>query len=282
MADFRIRSMTRTEVDWAVSLAKAEGWNPGLYDADSFYAADPQGFLIGLLDDQPIGCISAVSYAGQFGFLGFYIVLPAYRGQGYGIQLWRAAMQRLAGHNVGLDGVVAQQDNYRKSGFSLAYRNIRFETHAEGPAKPLPPQIRSLKEIGFNEIEAYDRRFFPAPRTAFLQGWLALPESTQLAWIEQGKPQGLGIVRKCGQGSKIGPLYAESPDIAEALYAALRSSVEIGTPVYLDVPEANPDAVALAEKHGMTRVFETARMYTGLFPDLHLPGLYGVTTFELG
>ena len=27
---------------------------------------------------------------------------------------------------VGLDGVVAQQQNYRKSGFALAYANIRY------------------------------------------------------------------------------------------------------------------------------------------------------------
>ena len=40
--------------------------------------------------------------------------------------IWNAAMDSLAGRNVGLDGVVAQQDNYRKSGFRLAYRNVRF------------------------------------------------------------------------------------------------------------------------------------------------------------
>jgi len=44
----------------------------------------------------------------------------------------------------------------------------------------------------------------------------------------------------------------------------------------------NRDAVALAEKHKMKLVFETARMYTGIFPDLPLNRLFGVTTFELG
>jgi hypothetical protein len=33
----------------------------------------------------------------------------------------------LAGCTIGLDGVVAQQGNYLKSGFQLAYRNIRYQ-----------------------------------------------------------------------------------------------------------------------------------------------------------
>ena len=87
-----IRAMTRPEMDMAIDLAAAEGWNPGLHDAAAFRTADPGGFLIGLLDGEPIGCVSAVSYEGRFGFLGLYIVAPRYRGRGYGMQLWKAAM----------------------------------------------------------------------------------------------------------------------------------------------------------------------------------------------
>ena len=55
--------------------------------------------------------ISAVRYPEDFGFIGLYIVVPEQRGRGYGIQLWNAAMQRLAGCNIGLDGVIEQQEN---------------------------------------------------------------------------------------------------------------------------------------------------------------------------
>src|SRR5690606_16283758 len=129
MADgnYSIRCMTRPEVDLCVEWAAAEGWNPGLHDAAPFHAADSEGFLVGMLDGEPIGSISAVRYGGHFGFIGFYIVAPAWRQQGYGLQLWHAAMQHLQGRLIGLDGVVAQQDNYRKSGFALAYNNIRFQ-----------------------------------------------------------------------------------------------------------------------------------------------------------
>src|SRR5262245_52787924 len=115
--EYGIRTMTSGEIDFAIDLAAAEGWNPGLHDAANFHAADPAGFLVGVLDGEPTACISAVSYDGSFGFIGLYIVAPRHRGKGHGLAIWNAAMQRLAGHTVGLDGVVAQQENYRRSGF---------------------------------------------------------------------------------------------------------------------------------------------------------------------
>lgn len=63
---------------------------PGLHDADCYFSADPKGFLVGLLDDEPIATISVIKYDDAFGFLGFYIVKPEYQGQGYGLQLWQA------------------------------------------------------------------------------------------------------------------------------------------------------------------------------------------------
>lgn len=283
MPEFEIRTMTRSEVDLAVEWAALEGWNPGLDDATCFYNTDPQGFLLGLLDGQPIGCISAVFYAARFGFLGFYIVLPAYRGQGYGMRLWRSAMTRLSGHQIGLDGVVAQQDNYRKSGFKLAYRNIRYAASGLGHANPTEhPQLRPVADTDFPLIAAYDRAFFPAARTEFLHCWLQLPDSKTYVWVENGQLQGWGLIRKCRQGYKIGPLFADHALIADALYTELSAEIPEHETIYLDIPESNPAALALTQRHAMYKVFETARMYTGDFPKLSIDRLYGVTSFELG
>src|SRR5215471_9005390 len=122
---FVVRRMKEADLAIALGWAAAEGWNAGLNDAHCFYAADQEGFLVGELDGAPIGCVSAVRYGLGFGFLGLYIVKAEHRGQGFGLRLWRAAMNRLGDRVVGLDGVVAQQENYRKSGFQLAFRNIR-------------------------------------------------------------------------------------------------------------------------------------------------------------
>lgn len=82
-------------------------------------------------------------------------------------------------------------------------------------------------------------------------------------------------------GHKIGPLFADTPDIAGALAEALIAPHTRET-VVLDPPEPNAAAVALAGRLGLSPVFETARMYKGRAPDLDLARIYGITTFELG
>ncbi len=278
---YTIRTMGREEVDIAVDWAAREGWNPGLYDAACYSAADPAGFLVGLLGDQPIATISAIRYGGSFGFLGFYIVKPEYRGQGYGIQIWKAAMQYLAGRNIGLDGVVEQQDNYKKSGFQLAYRNIRYAGIGGGATSP-DSAIMQLSAFPFDLVVAYDRPFFPIERSRFLNTWINQPASYAVGVMRKESLVGYGVIRRCRSGHKIGPLYADSPELAERIFLALKSNAGTSEAVYLDVPEANQAAVALAERHQMTVSFETARMYTGESPNIPLNRLFGVTSFEIG
>ena len=278
-----IRAMRREELDLALDWAAAEGWNPGLSDAPCFFAADPGGFLLAELAGEPVGCVSAVRYGDGFGFLGFYIVRPGHRGRGHGLALWRTAMARLRPGTVGLDGVVAQQANYRRSGFDLLHRNIRF-----GAARPVAPAaaapgvtIRAAADLPFESLAAFDRRFFPAPRDAFLRAWTGAAGHVARVAVGPGGVRGLAVLRPCREGSKIGPLFAKDGAAARALFAALLEAAPPG-PVFLDLPEPNADAVAMASAAGMTPAFETARMYAGPPPSLPVARIYGITSFELG
>ncbi len=251
-----------------------------MYDADAFFAADPGGFLVGELDGAPIGCVSAVRYGHGFGFIGFYIVLPEYRESSYGMLLARAALRRLSGLSTGIDGVFERQDNYRKLGFRFAYRNIRYEWRERPHASGSPPSVVRIKSA--DEIADYDRLCFPAPRRAFLDAWLHMPESVAFAWHEAGAIRGYSVIRRCREGWKIGPLFADTREIAEALLFAVSREAQEGEPIYLDVPEINLDAMRLAADLDMREVFGTARMYKGQVPDISLERIYGVTSFELG
>jgi len=279
--ELRIATMTRDDIGFAIGLAADEGWNPGLHDDESFFAADPGGFLIGRLRGEPIGCISAVRYPGDLGFIGLYIVVPAQRGKGYGIRLWNAAMQRLAGCNIGLDGVIAQQENYRRSGFRLLYSNIRFESGDLPRAAPAG-DIVALRNVATASVHEYDRTAFPAARDAFLQSWLAQADAVGFASVAGDRLRGYGVIRKCRSGWKIGPLFADDAGTAERIYLALAAARDNDEAVYLDVPEVNAAAIALARKLNMREVFGTARMMTGEAPPIALERVFGVTTFELG
>ena len=63
-----------------------------------------------------------------------------------------------------------------------------------------------------------------------------------------------------GSGSRSARSFADDAPTAEALYAGLAAWTG-AQPIFLDVPESNAAAVALAERHGLTPGFETARMY---------------------
>lgn len=288
-----IRPMLPAEVPLAVDWAAGEGWNPGLDDAAPFAAADPAGFLIGTIDGEPAATISLVGADPAFGFLGFYIVAPAFRGRGHGLAIWNAALARRPFTTIGLDGVVDQQPSYRKSGFVLVHRNVRYGGRvdpaalltAEGRAAlPAPggSVILAVDAALAPAVLAYDRPFYPADRTAFLSAWLAPTATRQgLALVRDGAVVGYGVARRCRAGAKIGPLFADDEAGAEALFRALAGLFPEGE-IFLDPPEPHAAATALARRFGLSPVFETARMYRGPAPDLPLARTYGITTFELG
>jgi GNAT superfamily N-acetyltransferase len=280
MSDFRIRLMRPGEISTAVDWAAAEGWNPGLADASCFAVADRRGFLIGEFDGVPAATVSCVNYGANFSFLGFYLVRADLRGRGYGLRMWKQAIAHAGGRVIGLDGVVAQQQNYRKSGFELAYANVRYGGAIVAFDRPQADVIE-LSQVPLAMVEAYDATVFPAPRTAFLRAWINAPGHVGCARMRDGRLAGFGVVRPCRTGYKIGPLAADDRATAEIVLSALVAKVG-GGQIFLDIPGVNRDATALAEDLGLAPVFETARMYTGAILPLQMDRLFGVATFELG
>src|SRR5262245_36538150 len=274
-----IRPLTLAEVETLVGWAAGEGWNPGLHDAAAFHAADPDGFLGAFVDGEMVAGISAVAYGAEFGFIGLYICRPEMRGKGYGKAVWDAGMARLGSRTVGLDGVPVQQANYRSMGFVPVYRAFRFSGRLGGLPEPAPGTactgIQPVTADLLDAIAAFDRAFFPAPRDAFLQRWLA-PPHVALVCTDNGTVHGYGVARACRQGFKIGPLFALDRAAAEALLAALGAAC--AGDIHIDVPDANADFAELLAGAGLVRGFETARMYRGLAPAVVLDGVFGVTT----
>ena len=276
--------MRPDEISIAVDWAAAEGWNPGLADDACFATVDPQGFLVGEIDGETAATVSCVNYSASFAFLGFYIVRADLRGRGYGLRIWNAAIAHAGPRVIGLDGVAAQQQNYRKSGFELAYANIRYGGTVAAPEAPraqVNAQVIALSEIPLADVEAYDATLFPAPRPAFLRAWIGAPGHVGRAVMRDGRLAGWGVIRPSRKGRKIGPLVADDRAAAEVVLSALLAGAGSGE-IFLDVPGINHDAVALAQDMGLAPVFETARMYTGAIPPLRLERIFGVTSFELG
>jgi N-acetylglutamate synthase-like GNAT family acetyltransferase len=284
-----IRNMDRAEIDELVEWAAAEGWNPGLHDADLFWATDPAAFIAADLDGELIGGGAITSYQGEFGFMGFFIVRPEYRSRGMGNTIWCARRDRLLarlhpGASIGMDGVFAMQDYYSRGGFVFSHRNLRFRADVPHPVKAPTTgdrHITLLQNVPFSRVLEYDRGCFPAPRPVFLKAWIEQPDALALGSQSDGRLQGFGVVRRCREGCKLGPLFADNAATAKALYLQL-AAFAAGGPLFLDAPENNPAAMALVKEQQMTEVFGCARMYLGQPPALSHERIYGVTTFELG
>ncbi|MGJ5832228.1 GNAT family N-acetyltransferase [Streptomyces ossamyceticus] len=265
--------------DWAVVAAWAgqEGWNPGLSDAPCFFAQDPDGFFIGRVDGEPVSSVSVVNYDADYSFLGFYLVRPDRRGRGYGLTTWKTALAHAEGRTVGLDGVVAQQGNYRQSGFEFAYRTFRYTGTA--PRAEVPADVRPVEDP--RTVAAYDSACCAADRPRFLERWLTTRGHRALARVVDGRLTGYGVIRPGRDALRVGPLFADTPADARALLAGLAAEAA-GRVFAVDIPEENTAAVALAEEYGLTPSFETARMYTGPIRPYARDRVFGVTTLELG
>jgi GNAT superfamily N-acetyltransferase len=262
-------------IDWAA----AEGWNPGVDDEERFLAADRDAFMATEVDGEIAGTVACALYGDAYAFIGFYIVRADLRGRGIGTELFDRALTRAGDRAIGLDGVLEQQPVYASLGFELAHRNERWRGTGGGA---LPDGVVALGEVPFGDLAGYDVAIFGADRTGFLHRWIDRKPGHALACIRDNGLVGYSVLRRCREGMKIGPLFADDSDAASVLLAGMRAAAGSATSVFLDIPHANPDALALAREHMTAPVFETARMYRNGRPPEDVRRVFGVTTFELG
>lgn len=280
-----IRELNAEGVSSLIEMAAAEGWNPGLDDAQVFRRVDPSGFLHLTLDGEFAAGISVIRYEADYSFLGLYICQPVHRGKGLSLALWQAGLERLQGTVTGLDGVVEQQANYQKSGFDFAYRNIRYQGSVElgnDSSAETDSSVRLATANDVDQIVALDTRVSGLMRHAYLAAWSAeTPHRKTFVTRADSDITGMVTIRECLQGHKIGPLIANNSDMAEQLLLTAVRAMDAKL-VTIDIPELNQRSLNLAGKYGLKAVFETARMYNGDEPTACLEEQYAVCSLELG
>jgi GNAT superfamily N-acetyltransferase len=279
-----LRLMTRDEVDWWLGLPGHEGWNPGLHDADTYWAADPEGLVAAEIAGELIGGGAIIRYGGSFGALGHVVVHPQTRGRGIEDQLWRACLQLLRGRlqpgaTIGLDGVSQDRSRYVDAGFVFSHRTIRYET--TGAAGPIRDGMVPADGVGVEAIAGFDGRCFPVPRKRFVSTWLQVVDGLALACRQAGRLRGYGVIRRSREGARLEPLLADDAKVAENLLDSLLTFAP-HEPVFLDVPETNAWAMALARRRRMHPVSSRGRLYRGPAPRVAEARIFGDSTFSLG
>ncbi|KNB52803.1 GNAT family N-acetyltransferase [Streptomyces caatingaensis] len=261
--------------------ADGEGWNVGPGDADCFHPTDPEGFFLARIGTTPVASLSVVNYSDTYAFMGHYLVHPDLRGQGLGLATWEAASPHAGRRAIGLDAALPQRDNYAKHGFRPAWDTVRYGGALTRPGRVREGTVR-IGPAHLDAVAAYDRAWYPADRGGFVRRWLTAPGHVGHAVLRDGAVAGYGVIRPAPEGHRIGPLFADTPEDAEALLDTLTADLGPGADLSLDVPAPQTAGVALAEARGLTERFRTVRMYRGDVPPSRAGEAYATTTLELG
>lgn len=273
-----IRTASLADVELMLDWAAGEGWNPGLGDAQSFLAADPEGFFVAEAEGEIAACISVVNHSDSYAFLGFYIANEKFRGQGIGFALWREAMKHAGERTVGLDGVADQQANYARSGFVRTGATLRLE----GPRPEAGAEgLRAIEARDMAAVAALDAGANGVVRSRFLREWVKDTGTRRTVVIDRGRGvEGFATARLCRSGCKIGPVVA--PDAASALALASAAAGALrASDVVIDAPDGQAAFVETLNGLGFAETFGTARMYRGTPPAV-TDALFGIATMELG
>ena len=286
-----------------IERAAVSGRRPGALDHVSFFAADETGFFVGELNGEPISCMSVVKYTENYAFLGNYKVDERYRGRGYGLPTWKAAMASIKeDYNTAADAVEEMVPKYQRVGLQPKWYEQRFDLVASQAALALSRtqcspavMIQPACEVDFNDLLMFDTNVHVFPRQAFLEKWISAPNChASVAITDNGRVVGYTVVRttlKRGDGWRIGPLFADNADIARSLYREACGKVAAEDPqgiIAVDVPYGdlvNPEALKMVKKLSGIPVPKTkcVRMYTkGIPSNMPLQKLFGITTLEWG
>ncbi len=292
---FSIRLISNNDIDKVTDWAKLEGFTPGFDDISIYKNTDKQGIWVGCLNNEPIGSIACVKYNESYGFIGLFIVKKEFRNKGYGLRLWKHALNYLKEIDcIGLEAAPARLSDYQKWGFKQSSITNRWKLYGfsnilkQNFYKDVKHDFKVVpgSEISSNAVLIYDSQREPSPRPHFLNDWLKNSFGTVNALIDDnGMCHGFGRIRPCilqnnKQGWRIGPLLADTPPLAELLIRELVQGLE--TEILLDCPGLNPYANYLLSNLGFNEVSKTFRMYKGVQPPFPMNQVYGLACLELG
>jgi GNAT superfamily N-acetyltransferase len=281
-----IRPLTRAELDVVLAWGDADA-APDPHDATALWEADPSGLWGVDVDGVLVAAASELAHQGQLGRIGFVVVRPEMRKRGIGqltIQfLVDDLLSRLApGAAIILDATLEITDHAERLGFVSSGTLSRMQGTAEvGRRGPHTGEIRALTAVPFELVVGLDTLHTGVLRESLMRTWISPPGGLGLGVYERGELLGMGVARRSRTGLAIGPLYASEPDVAQDLFSAL-TSPHAGAAITLDVPMANPVAVAFATGNGLAPVATRTTMGFGDLPVLPIDTVYGTTSYELG
>lgn len=284
-AELQQVDLTAAHAEAGLALSTRIGWNQSLPDWEYMLGAgDGVGLLAG--DGTLVASAMSLPY-GAFAWICMVLVDPDYRRRGLATRLMDIVVtrQEAAGRVPGLDATPDGREVYRHIGFEDDYRLGRYRAEQvepeTGASIPSRVAIRPLVDSDLPVLTAIDHTVFGGDRSALLEHLLPrVPGVPHGAWRD-GALVGYVLGREGREAHQVGPLIAESAEIAITLARAALGAIE--GPVYLDAPDAQADFVRWLEARGFAQQRPFFRMYRGRSKGFDEPArIFAIAGPELG
>ena len=255
----RIGRLHPDDVDAALGLSAAEGWNQSADDWRRLLRLEPDGCFAARSGGRLIGTVTTTTYGRSVAWVGMMVIHPDHRGQGIGAALMRTALDhlsRLGIASVKLDATPAGRPLYESLGFAVEAELERWQGRANaGVTRTLTAasgDIDALTEL--------DRSAFGADRSRLLELLVAEALGDPLvAESRANSSNGFALARRARVATYIGPVIAETARVAEGLLDGMITRLA-GAEVCLDLHlggQLNRDMLArreLSKRRELTRM----------------------------
>ena len=266
-----IRSMMLIDLDGAMRLSVAEGWNQTENDWRLFIEDPVNVCLLAERDNRVVATTTSINYANEQAWIGMVLVDKEYRGLGLSKSLLSRVLEKLSSFkSIKLDATAAGQPVYQKFGFNdeylvsrmvnLSMKNVEVEN--------FNLQVERIHLRDINEIIALDESVFGVKRKQLIE--FLVRENPNRGWVvKRGeKTIAFALGRKGSRYFQVGPVVASSSFDAKVL---ISKSLEDLTQqaVVVDVLGDKTDLFQWLNSVGFTRQRDFVRMYKG---ENHFPG----------
>jgi GNAT superfamily N-acetyltransferase len=253
--------MTAADIPLGLHLSGQAGWNQTAIDWQRCLTLQADGCFVAEWDGLAVG-VTTTCIFDRIAWVAMVLVDQRFRRRGIGRALMEHALVFLDGQGVPtvrLDATPLGQPLYEQLGFVPQFRLARYVGIPRPDDQPAHPAIVTVAAGRWEELAAIDAAITNTDRRKLLlRLFVEHPEEVR-AVAEEGTFRGFIAARFGAQAVQPGPCVGQAGAIL--LEDACRRHA--GRRIYLDIPEDNHHAVALAESRGLLVQRSLLRMCRG-------------------
>ncbi|MGH2445049.1 MAG: GNAT family N-acetyltransferase [Candidatus Limnocylindria bacterium] len=241
-SDLRFRAATPNDLPAIAAMREAVGWAVHDWALEAVLRGPHACCLLAVDEADAIGAIGSGMAYGRLGFVGNMIVAEEHRRRGVGSAVLEEIIGFLEGNGCTRLELFATSDGrplYARHGFDLAGPSAMARVPR---GISLPAQAAMVTEAGreaFDDLAAYDAPRFGGDRAPILEMMLTDPARPMLVARDGDGERIAGFAWVRPDATRIGPMLADSPEVAGALLRVAFERLAEAEDLTLNLPLAN-------------------------------------------